>query len=127
MATVNGQLDVVTAGDIAALRPVLGLRLTSGRLDGLGDNDLVVHENPTKSNHRKVGEIVRIKQTKGGQRPYRLAGIYRSTLTGGVLLYECERSAVAAFSRHQMGGCSQTCGDARDYETDLPALLYRLL
>lgn len=95
MATINGQQDVVTAGDIAALKPVLGLQLTSGRLDGLSDNDLVAHENLAKSNHWKVGDTVRIKLTKGGERQYLVAGIYKSTLTGGVLLPE---SAIRYFA-----------------------------
>ncbi len=86
-ATVAGKPEQqVTATDLVALRSLAKLKTAAGNLATLSSGEAVVDVDTAKRNKWRVGDTVTIEVSRGGERRYRIVGIYRKATVSGLVL-----------------------------------------
>jgi putative ABC transport system permease protein len=88
-ATVDGRADeFVSATDLAVAKGVLAMSAKGGELRTLADGEAVVDAKSAAGRSWSVGGTVRVRLDRGGERTYRIVGIYESKVPGvsGVVL-----------------------------------------
>jgi putative ABC transport system permease protein len=94
--TVDGKANqLVSATDLSVAPAMFALDRKAGNLGPTGADEAIVDENTAEANGWQVGSTARVAMAKGGERSYRIAGIYESRLTVGLILAE---SQVAYFA-----------------------------
>lgn len=91
VATVDGKTNqFVMAMDLSRGADTLAMKATKGEVTSVGAGEAVVDKSTATSNKWNVGAMVSVKLAKGGERDYRLVGIYESKLVAGLALPESE-------------------------------------
>jgi putative ABC transport system permease protein len=89
--TVDGKANqLVSATDLSVAPAMFALDRKSGNLSPTGADEAIVDENTAEANGWQVGSNVRVAMAKGGERSYRISGIYESRLTVGLILAESQ-------------------------------------
>ncbi len=78
--------EQVSASDLAALASLTKLKPAAGTLRHLADREAVVDVDTAKRNKWHVGDLVSVALNRGGDRQYRLVGIYRKATVSGLIL-----------------------------------------
>ncbi|MEH1125223.1 ABC transporter permease [Micromonospora sp. CPCC 206061] len=85
--TVDARVDngsppfggVFAIDDLAVARDMFALKAVEGDLRTLGPDEVVADQNTADSRGWSVGDAIPVELNKGGERPYRLVGVYEST------------------------------------------------
>jgi putative ABC transport system permease protein len=88
IAKVDGKNGWVSATDLASAKGLFAMTPYRGQVRALADDEVVADRSMAKDNGWSVGDDVGIKLSKGGERTYRLVGIYESELGMGGLVVD---------------------------------------
>lgn len=87
LAKVDGSDSYVSATDLASAKSMFAMTVESGRVGDLADDEAAVDKRTAKDNGWKVGDAIAVQPAGGGERTYRIVGVYDSELgMNGVLL-----------------------------------------
>jgi putative ABC transport system permease protein len=77
LASVDGENTYLSAtNDLAADRDIFGLTATSGSLDPLGPDQLVLDDRTAEDRGLAVGDQVQVQLSRGETHPYQVVGVY---------------------------------------------------
>jgi putative ABC transport system permease protein len=83
LAKINGKGGTVTLVDPATVGDVFDLHLTSGSYTALSTSSMMVSDKRAKSDHLKIGDVVKVDLTALGELPLTIVGTYSSDELAG--------------------------------------------
>src|SRR5262249_18105935 len=80
---VAGKTKDVTAIDPRTIGQLFDIKMKTGGFDKLTDASILVHEDPARDLHLKVGSTVAVEFSRTGKHAFTVAGVYKDATLAG--------------------------------------------